>query len=405
MLRGKKILLGISGSIAAYKSPLLIRLLVQAGAEVQVIATQAALEFTTPTILTTFSGHPLITDFYKSRVGGEWVNHVKLGMWADLMLVAPASANTLSSIASGSANHILYTTYLSARCPVWFAPAMDLDMYEHEATLANMDALERRGHRILEAKSGSLASGLEGKGRMQEPEEIFQQVFDYFRQADTLNGKNVLITAGPTREPIDPVRFLGNRSSGRMGVELTKEALCRGADVTMVCGPLTVKIPEHPRLTVIHTETAAQMYAACLSLSDNYQLAIMSAAVADFRPHEISAEKIKKSGEAPIIKLLENEDILKSLGKIKRPDQVLIGFALETNKELANARIKLKHKNADAIILNSLRDAGAGFGTVTNKATMLFNSGDIIELPLMSKSNMSGLIFDALSERFYDCKK
>jgi phosphopantothenoylcysteine decarboxylase/phosphopantothenate--cysteine ligase len=399
MLKGKKILLCISGSIAAYKSPWLLRLLTQAGAEVQVICTDAALEFTTPTTLTTLSGKPIITDFYTSREKGEWVNHVKLGMWADLMLIAPATANTLADMAAGKSNSILLTTFLSARCPVWVAPAMDLDMYEHAFTRRNIEILESFGIRIFEARSGSLASGLDGKGRMQEPEEIFYQIEAFFATARSLKGKNVLITAGPTREPLDPVRYLGNRSSGHMGVALAVEAGHRGAEVTLVCGPVSVALPKHG-IHIIKVETAQEMYEAVMPCAGTYDLAILAAAVADFRPADAVDAKIKKTGEEVQMRLIQNPDILKSLGESKSENQILVGFALETDKERANALDKLNRKKLDAIVLNSLQDKGAGFGTPTNKATLFFKGGDELNFEIMSKERMAGLIFDALSYRF-----
>ncbi|MCB0483278.1 MAG: bifunctional phosphopantothenoylcysteine decarboxylase/phosphopantothenate--cysteine ligase CoaBC [Flavobacteriales bacterium] len=397
MLKGKKILLGISGSIAAYKSPLLIRLLVQAGAEVQVITTAAALDFTTLPTLSTLSEKPVVTDFYSSPHTGEWVNHVKLGMWADLMLIAPATANTLAALATGKAESILQTTYLSARCPVWVAPAMDLDMYLHPTTKANLVTLEKNDVRILPADSGSLASGLVGKGRMQEPEEIFGQMVAFFANRNSLSGKRVLITAGPTHEPIDPVRYIGNRSSGKMGIALAREAARRGADVCLVIGPTIEEIPVSG-MEVIQVQTAREMGDACMQKADSYDIAVLSAAVADYRPTEIATSKIKKAEAAPSIDLTLNPDILKTLGQKKKSGQTLVGFALETNNEIENAQKKLTAKNADVIILNSLRETGAGFGHNTNKVNILFKNGDVVDMPLMQKSALAGAIFDAISQ-------
>jgi phosphopantothenoylcysteine decarboxylase/phosphopantothenate--cysteine ligase len=397
MLKGKKILLGISGSIAAYKSPLLIRLLVQAGAEVQVITTAAALDFTTLPTLSTLSEKPVVTDFYSSPHTGEWVNHVKLGMWADLMLIAPATANTIAALATGKAESILQTTYLSARCPVWVAPAMDLDMYLHPTTKANLVTLEKNDVRILPADSGSLASGLVGKGRMQEPEEIFGQMVAFFAKRNSLSGKRVLITAGPTHEPIDPVRYIGNRSSGKMGIALAREAARRGADVCLVIGPTGEEIPVSG-MEVIQVQTAREMGDACMQKADSYDIAVLSAAVADYRPTEIATSKIKKAEAAPSIDLALNPDILKTLGQKKKSGQTLVGFALETNNEIENAQKKLTAKNADVIILNSLRETGAGFGHNTNKVNILFKNGDVVDMPLMQKSALAGAIFDAISQ-------
>lgn len=393
MLEGKKILLGISGGIAAYKSILLTRELVKLGASVKVILTPSAVEFVARTTLATLSGNPVLSEFVPPATGGVWNNHVDLGKWADLLIVAPATANTLSKLAHGQCDNLLIAAYLSATCPIMVAPAMDLDMYAHPTTRENLQRLRNHGVQVLEAESGSLASGLSGPGRMQEPQQIIEAIQAVFSEDKPLVGKKVLITAGPTHEPIDPVRFIGNRSSGKMGIAIANEALALGAHVTLVIGPVHFELENHPRLTAVRVNTAVEMLEAVNEHCADQDILIMSAAVADYRPKEVAEQKIKKSkDETPLIALVQNPDILKQVGQRKKPGQVLVGFALETEKEVENAQRKLRNKNLDLIVLNSLNDKGAGFEFDTNKVTFI-SQNSVTEMPLKTKAEVAKDIF------------
>lgn len=396
MLKGKKILIGVTGSIAAYKIPYLIRLLVKEGAEVQVILTENARDFITPLTISTLSKRPALTYPFNPD-DGSWNNHVEMGGWADLMLVAPASASTLSKMVTGQADNLLLTTYLSAKCPVFFAPAMDLDMYKHTATQRNITQLVSYGHHLIEPQVGELASGLCGAGRMEEPENILKTITAFFLTGNQLKGKNVLVTAGPTFEPVDPVRFIGNHSSGAMGFALAEDAARRGADVTLITGPVN-RSTNNQRIKRIDVTTAAQMFEAVTDAFSNAHIIIMSAAVADFTPQNPSPEKIKKDNQQKSILLKPTQDILAALGEKKRAGQLLIGFALETNNELDNATKKLHTKNLDFIVLNSLKDKGAGFIHDTNKVTILTRSGDQHDYPLKSKTAVAADILDKAVE-------
>lgn len=394
MLKGKKIVLGITGSIAAYKSCLLIRMLIKQGAEVQVVITPAGKEFITPITLSALTSKPVVSEFFSQR-DGTWHSHVTLGLWADLMVVAPASANTIAKMAHGVADNMLLTTYLSMKAPVMVAPAMDLDMYAHPATQANLQTLRSYGNIIIEPTTGFLASHLEGKGRMEEPENIVKCIEDFFRHQETLSGKTILVTAGPTYEKIDPVRFIGNYSSGKMGMAIVDECLRRGAKVKLVLGPVSIPVSKHPNLEVVNVESAAQMYDAAVSCYSSADAAILSAAVADFTPTSTADHKIKRKGDELSIILKPTMDIAAELGKMKTSDQVLVGFALETNDENANAQAKLKKKNFDFIVLNSLNDKGAGFRVDTNKITII-KAGESKEYPLKSKTEVASDIIDEL---------
>lgn len=397
MLRGKKIVLGITGSIAAYKACLLIRLLIKRGAEVQVVITPAGKEFITPITLSALTGKPVISDFFSQR-DGTWHSHVDLGLWADAMVIAPATASSIGKMANGVADNMLITTYLSMKAPVFVAPAMDLDMYAHPSTQANLETLRRYGNHIIEPGSGFLASHLEGKGRMQEPETIVAELEDFFTPKD-LSGRRVLITAGPTYEKIDPVRFIGNYSSGKMGFALAEECARRGADVELVAGPVALSAPLHPRIRRTNVESAAQMMQACESLWPACQAGILCAAVADYTPAEVADAKIKreKTG-AMTLNLLPTQDIAATLGSQKAAGQVLVGFALETNEEQHNAQDKLRRKRFDFIVLNSLRDAGAGFRTDTNKISII-DATSVTPYPLKSKREVATDIVDQLAKR------
>ena len=396
MLKGKKIVLGITGSIAAYKSCLLIRMLIKQGAEVQVVITPAGKEFITPITLSALTSKPVVSEFFSQR-DGTWHSHVTLGLWADLMVIAPASANTIAKMAHGVADNMLLTTYLSMKAPVMVAPAMDLDMYAHPATQANLQTLRSYGNIIIEPTTGFLASHLEGKGRMEEPENIVKCIEDFFRRQETLSGKNILVTAGPTYEKIDPVRFIGNYSSGKMGMAIVDECLRRGAKVKLVLGPVSIPVSKHPNLEVVNVESAAQMYDAAVSSYPSADAAILSAAGADFTPTSTADHKIKRKGDELSIVLKPTMDIAAELGKMKTSDQVLVGFALETNDENANAQAKLKKKNFDFIVLNSLNDKGAGFRVDTNKITII-KANDSKEYPLKSKTEVASDIIDELEQ-------
>lgn len=395
MLKGKHIILGISGGIAAYKSVYLLRLLIKAGAEVQVVITPSGKEFITPVTLSALSGKPVVSEFFTANTG-EWHSHVDLGLWADAMVIAPATASTIAKMANGVADNMLITTYLSAKAPVFVAPAMDLDMFAHPTTQRNIELLRSYGNHIIEPTSGELASHLVGKGRMAEPESIVAQLEDFFKKGEVLKDKQVLITAGPTYEKIDPVRFIGNYSTGKMGYALAEEAASRGAKVTLVSGPVSIKA-KHPSISVISIESAREMHDQCIKQFPSSDIAIMCAAVADYAPENTATEKIKREkDEIPVIKLVKNPDIAASLGQIKTEGQKLIGFALETNNEVTNAQDKLKRKNLDAIVLNSLQDKGAGFGTDTNKISIFFANGNRQDFPLKSKTEVAKDIIDAI---------
>ena len=373
MLKGKKIILGITGSIAAYKAAFLTRLLIREGAEVKVIMTPYAREFITPVTMATLSGHTVLTDFFHHD-DGAWNSHVDLGIWADLLLIAPATANTIARMAQGIADNLLLTTYLSARCPVAVAPAMDLDMLAHPATRHNLQLLQSRGDLIIEPATGELASGLEGKGRMEEPEKIVAWLNDYFKKKSRFDGKRVLITAGPTQEKIDPVRYIGNHSSGKMGYALARAFAVQGALVDLVSGPVALKAG-HPGIRVIQVTTAAEMLEAVTTHFPGADIAVMAAAVADYTPAHPADRKIKRTAEDLSIELKPTSDIAAGLGKTKKEGQLLIGFALETDNEEANALKKLISKNLDLIVLNRLTESGAGFGTDTNRIT-IFGRGN-----------------------------
>ncbi|MFM2016516.1 MAG: hypothetical protein RL007_172 [Bacteroidota bacterium] len=394
-LKGKKVILGITGGIAAYKMPLLVRMLKKAGAEVQVLLTPAAHEFVTPLTLSTLSGNPVLTNFTEGGQG-VWNNHVELGMWADVMLIAPATANTISDLAQGNSPNLLLTVFLSARCPVVIAPAMDLDMYRHDSVRYNLETLRKRGTLIIPAESGELASGLSGEGRMAEPETLFAFLETTLLHGSRLTGKKILVTAGPTFEPIDAVRFIGNHSSGKMGFALANVLAEQGADVTLVYGPGSARDLDH-RVKRIDVVTAAEMYAACVDCFLQMDAAILSAAVADFKPKNAATNKIKKEqGGISNIELEETRDILAALGKMKTKDQVLVGFALETDNEVSNAKSKLERKNLDFIVMNSLRDAGAGFGTATNRISVFTKDGKTHNFDLKSKREVASDISEIL---------
>lgn len=394
MLKGKKIVLGVTGSIAAYKAAMLVRLLVKEGAEVQVVMTPAAKEFITPLTLSTLSGRPVMSEFFNS-CSGDWHSHVEMGLWADAMIVAPATASTLGKMASGIADNLLVTTYLSMKAPVFIAPAMDLDMFAHPATQNSIKVLKGYGNHIIEPASGELASHLTGKGRMEEPENIVKALKDFFLAGRDLAGKRILITAGPTYEKIDPVRFIGNYSSGKMGFAIAGECASRGAEVVLVAGPVSLPVP-HPSIKRIDVESALEMYSAAMEEFPSCDAAVLSAAVADYRPAVQANSKIKRVSNGMTIELEANPDIAASLGKEKRCGQVLAGFALETDHGEENARLKLDKKNLDFIVLNSLEDSGAGFSCDTNKVTVIDREGKS-EYPLKSKRDVAKDVVSHLS--------
>jgi len=369
MLENKKIVLGITGSIAAYKACVLARLLIKKGAEVQVVMTPAAKEFITPLTLATLTQKPVVSEFFDRR-DGSWHSHVSLGLWADAMLIAPASASTIGKMANGIADNMLVTTYLSMKAPVFVAPAMDLDMYAHPSTQHNLQRLIGYGNHVIEPGTGFLASSLEGKGRMEEPERIVEALEQYFAKKALLSGKKVLITAGPTYEKIDPVRFIGNYSSGKMGFALAEVCAEQGAEVTLISGPVTLTT-KHPAIRRIDVESAGDMYEAATKCFPKADLAILCAAVADFTPKETADKKIKRKGNDMLLRLQPTQDIAAALGAVKKKKQVLVGFALETDNELKNAHDKMERKNLDLIVLNSLQDKGAGFRVDTNKVTII----------------------------------
>lgn len=394
-LQHKKIIIGITGGIAAYKAPLLVRLLIKAGAEVQVVMTPASHEFVTPLTLATLSKKPVLTKFTEGEQG-VWNSHVELGLWADMMVICPATANTISDLVHGKSENLLQAVFLSARCPVAVAPAMDLDMYQHPATKENLALLQKRGTLIIPAGTGELASGLSGEGRMAEPEEIYSFIETTLIHAHRLSGKKILVTAGPTYEPIDAVRFIGNFSSGKMGIALADTLARQGADVVLVCGPSKERNAEH-NVKRVDVTTAQEMYEACIAEFPTCSAAILTAAVADFRPKHVAGKKIKKEdGGIKEVELEETADILASLGKVKKAKQVLVGFALETDNEAENAKAKLERKNLDFVVMNSLRDAGAGFGTDTNKISIYTHDGKTHNFELKPKNEVARDIADVL---------
>lgn len=393
MLQGKRIVLGITGSIAAYKACYLIRGLIKQGAEVQVVITPSGKEFITPLTLSTLTGKPVVSEFFDRR-DGSWHSHVQLGLWADAMIIAPASASTIGKMANGIADNMLITTYLSMKAPVFVAPAMDLDMYAHPSTQKNLETLRSYGNHIIEPGTGFLASKLEGKGRMEEPEKIIEILDAFFQKQVDLQGKKILITAGPTYEKLDPVRFIGNYSSGKMGIALAEECAQRGATVELICGPVNIKT-SHSNIHRTDVESAAQMYQAATDTFPNTDAAILCAAVADFTPATIADNKIKREGNKLILELAPTKDIAQTLGQMKKDNQVMVGFALETNDEENHAKEKLQKKNLDFIVLNSLQDEGAGFQFSTNKVTLIDKDGET-KFPLKSKQEVAKDIVNKL---------
>lgn len=394
-MQGKHIIIGVTGSIAAYKAAALVRLLVKEGADVKVVMTDLAKQFITPLTLATLSKHPVMVEFYNPE-NGDWHSHVDMGLWADLYLIAPATANTIGKMAHGIADNLLLTTYLSAKCPVMVAPAMDLDMYRHPATQRNLDILRGYGNLIVEPAEGELASGLTGKGRMAEPEEIAGVVRRFFHAGDDFKGKKVLLTAGPTYEKIDPVRFIGNYSSGKMGFALAEEFAGRGAEVTLVAGPVSLQTV-HPTIRRIDVESATQMYEQVMLESDGCDIAVSCAAVADFTPVQKADQKVKRGKETWSLELQPTRDIAEALGERKKPGQLLVGFALETNDETCNAIQKLHKKNLDLIVLNSLKDKNACFGFDTNKVTLIDREERQFQYELKSKQAVARDIVDQIA--------
>jgi phosphopantothenoylcysteine decarboxylase/phosphopantothenate--cysteine ligase len=399
-MQGKKIVLGVSGSIAAYKSAMLTRLLVKAGATVKVVMTPAAGDFITPLTLSTLSKNPVLTSFVRDETG-QWNNHVDLGLWADALVIAPASANTVAKMAHGLCDNLLLAVYLSARCPVFLAPAMDLDMLQHPATQGNLSTLHAYGNTILAPGYGELASGLTGHGRMAEPEEILDALQKFFHTSGRLHGKSVLITAGPTQEALDPVRFISNHSTGKMGFSLAEVFAREGARVNLVSGP-TQQHAQHPNINVIPVVSAEDMYNASAALFAESDIAVLAAAVADYRPVEKAEQKIKKTDGNLTLALTKTRDIAASLGEVKRPGQIMAGFALETENEQQNALKKLTAKNFDLIVLNSLNDKGAGFGHDTNKVTILDHKHGVRTFELKDKKDVALDIVNAIIEKLHD---
>lgn len=395
MLKGKKIVIGVTASIAAYKAIILVRLLIKAGAEVKVIMTPAAKDFVPSLTLSTLSKNPVLIDLFDEN---SWANHVMLGRWADAMIIAPLSCNTLSKMANGACDNLLLAVYLSAICPVLVAPAMDEDMWHHASTKENLDKIQKHGCSIIPVENGELASGLIGEGRMAEPESIVAHLDKFFGQKNQLKGKKALVTAGPTYESIDPVRFIGNHSSGKMGFAIAEELHKRGAEVTIVSGPVAIHT-KYSGIKLVQVQQAEEMYKACLDNQD-YDIAVLSAAVADYTTVEAAAEKIKKTDSELVIKLKKTPDILLNLGKLKKDHQVLVGFALETQNEEANALKKLSEKNADIIVLNSMKDEGAGFKKDTNKITIYKKSGSVKRFETKPKEIVASDIVDEIIEIF-----
>jgi phosphopantothenoylcysteine decarboxylase / phosphopantothenate---cysteine ligase len=396
-IQRKKILIGITGGIAAYKVATLIRLLIKQGAEVKVIMTTSALDFITPLTLSTLSKNPVLVDFFDKK-SGEWNNHVELGLWADLLIIAPLSASTLAKLVHGQSDNLLVATYLSARCRVMVAPAMDLDMYQHPSVRQNLDTIQHHGVTVLDAETGELASGLHGPGRMMEPEGIFERIASLFQNQVDLKGQVILITAGPTQEAIDPVRYISNHSSGKMGIAIAQEAAERGAQVHLVLGPTDIKVT-HSNIHVLPVVSAQDMYEAAKKLHPEASCVVFSAAVADYGPAEVSSQKVKKSGDQLTITLKKNVDIALSLGKTKREGQIHVGFALETENEQENARQKLEKKNFDFIVLNSLQDKGAGFKTDTNKVTYFFNDHTSLASEVLPKREIARQVVELIKTR------
>jgi phosphopantothenoylcysteine decarboxylase/phosphopantothenate--cysteine ligase len=393
-LHGKKILLGVSGSIAAYKSAILLRLLIKEGCDVRVIMTSSAKDFVAPLTFSTLSKHPVASDVHQDD---EWTNHVEWGLWADAMIVAPATAHTIARCAHGLASDMLTATYLSAKCPVFFAPAMDLDMWDHPSTRENINRLQSFGNFIIDVGTGELASGLSGPGRLAEPEDILLQLAEYFHYRQDMNGLKVLINAGPTYEAIDPVRYIGNHSTGKMGVAIAEEFSRRGAEVFLVLGPESV-VPENQHIHIERITSADEMLVACMHRFPQVNVAVLAAAVADYKPANIAAEKIKKSTDTLSLELVRTPDIAEALGKMKKPGQHLIGFALETNAGLIHAREKMVRKNMDMIVLNNPRDTGAGFGHDTNKVSFLFPDNKEEHFELKSKRAVAHDIAEAIHQ-------
>lgn len=400
MLRGSHILVGITGSIAAYKSAILIRSLVKEGAQVKVVMTPSATDFISPLTLATLSKNPVTIDFF-NKDSGEWASHVELGLWADLYLIAPATANSIAKFANGICEDMLAAVYLSARCPVFIAPAMDVDMYQHPATRKNIQTLLGYGNRIIQADFGELASGLIGEGRMAEPEQILKLIQSHFQSKNALAGRTALVTAGPTHEAIDPVRFIANHSTGKMGYAIARELAERGASVQLVSGPSQLTV-NHPNVHVIAVTSAREMLQKCTEIFDESDIVVMAAAVADYRPRQMASEKIKKVNGDFHLELEETEDIAYTLGKSKRNDQLVVGFALESENELEHARQKLKHKNFDMIVLNSIRDEGAGFGHDTNKITIIRRDGTTKKFDLKTKDEVARDITNEIHEYLHN---
>ena len=395
-LQGKRILVGVTGSIAAYKTAILTRLLIKSGAEVQLVATTSALDFITPLTLATLSKRPVLSAFFEKN-SGQWHNHVELGLWADLFLVAPLSANTLSKFAQGACDNLLTATYLSCRCKVMLAPAMDLDMYQHPSVRANLEKVTSYGNVVLDAETGELASGLSGQGRMMEPEHILDRVLHFFNSNKDFGGKKVMITLGPTQEALDPVRFLSNHSSGKMGFALAQAFQAAGARVYVVAGPVALKL-EEGGFQVQRVTTATEMYTAAKALHEQMDVVVFAAAVADFRPESPATQKIKKQGEELPLRLVPNVDIAYELGKIKKEGQIHVGFALETEQEEAHAKAKLVRKNFDLIVLNSATEEGVGFKHDTNKVRIFHKNGKNLETALLPKLDIAGLIVEEVKK-------
>lgn len=402
VLSGKKILLGVSGGIAAYKTATLVRLFIKAGAQVQVVMTPASKDFVTPLTLATLSKNPVYSSFYNepddTNAEGVWNNHVELALWADMIVIAPATANTLSKMASGTCDNLVLATYLSAKCPVYVAPAMDLDMYKHSSTLANFTTLQSFGNVIIPAENGELASGLQGEGRMAEPENIISFLEKDLESKLPLKGKKIMVTAGPTYEAIDPVRFIGNHASGKMGFDIALKAAEKGAEVVLITGPTHLCL-KHANVEIVSVVSADEMYEACFTHYDAVDVVIAAAAVADYKPKKVATHKIKKSEDTFSIELEKNKDILLSLGQNKK-NQFLIGFALETENEIENAKAKIIKKNLDYIVLNSLNDKGAGFGTPTNKVTFIDNEFNCFEQELKSKELVAEDIVNLIVKKY-----
>jgi len=403
-LAGKHIVLGITGSIAAYKAASLTRLLVKEGAEVKVIMTPLAKEFITPLTMATLSKNPILVDFFNPE-NGDWNSHVDLGIWADLYLIAPATANTIGKMAHGVADNLLLTTYLSAKCPVMIAPAMDLDMYNHPTTQENIHTLRRFGNVVIEATAGELASGLTGKGRMEEPERILEVVIDFFSSNQRLKGYKALVTSGPTYEHIDPVRFIGNYSTGKMGSAIAEQLVSQGAEVIFITGPAAVIPRSNPAIKIISVTSAQQMLESAQKFFGQVDVAIMAAAVADFTPEAASQIKIKREKDDMLLKLKPTLDIAAAMGNQKKDHQILVGFALETNNEIENALLKLKKKNLDFIVLNSLNDSGAGFGYDTNKISILDKNGESFVFDLKSKVDVAKDVVDVVFAKLQAMQK